>query len=237
MNFYRRSELDHAADARLRQYDTDVRAIVGPKFAWPVRMRDWELLRILDGLAKAPAGGRVLEVGSFNTYLAAYLASRGRDVIASDRLVARRRKSWLRRFGLAGAKPTEAPFGEWSSVLRRTGAHIRNLDATHLPFPDGTFSVVIALSVLEHIPNVEQAIAELYRVLAPGGKMLLTMDCAPTSKPYGKGVRYFTPSELETLFAKYPLTSEKAPPDFAQENWTYGGAQPVLPAFIEVTKA
>lgn len=237
MNYYRRTELNAAADERLRRYDAAVRALAGPSFAWPLRMRDWELLRILDGVQRLPPRARLLEVGSFNTYLAAYLAVQGRTVTASDRLAARRRKSFLRRVGLAAPKPVEAPYGAWRSVLRRAGAEVRDLDATRLPFADATFDGVIALSVLEHIPPIERAIAELYRVLKPGGRLLATIDCAPEPAPYARGVRYFAPAELEALFAPYPVTSPPGAPDFARENWCYGGSRPVLPAFVEVTKA
>lgn len=236
VNFFRRSEVDEEADRRLRRYDEAVRAIVGPSFGWPVRMRDWELLRILDVVENLPLSARLLEVGSFNTYLAAYLASQGRDITASDRLSGRRRKSLLRRVGLAAPKPTEAPFGTWRSVLRRAGAHLRDLDATRLPFAEATFDAVIALSVLEHIPDIERAIAELHRVLKPGGHLLLTIDCAPEPVPYSHGVRYFAPSELEALFAPYRIISPRSPPDFARENWCYAKTRPVLPAFVNVTK-
>jgi len=48
-------------------------------------------------------------------------------------------------------------------------------DALHLPFPDGTFDRVIAAEVLEHIPEDRQAMAELARVLRPGGTMAVTV--------------------------------------------------------------
>jgi SAM-dependent methyltransferase len=47
--------------------------------------------------------------------------------------------------------------------------------ALELPFPDATFDRVIAAEVLEHIPNDEAAIAELSRVLRPGGTMAVTV--------------------------------------------------------------
>lgn len=50
-----------------------------------------------------------------------------------------------------------------------------NGDATRLPFPDGSFDRVIAAEVLEHIPEDEAALAELARVLRPGGTMAVTV--------------------------------------------------------------
>lgn len=53
-------------------------------------------------------------------------------------------------------------------------------DATALPFPDGRFDKVITSEVLEHIPDDVGALAELARVLKPGGVLAATV---PTSWP------------------------------------------------------
>lgn len=53
-------------------------------------------------------------------------------------------------------------------------------DALALPFGDGAFDRVIAAEVLEHIPDDLGAIAELARVLAPGGRIAVTV---PTRLP------------------------------------------------------
>ena len=53
-------------------------------------------------------------------------------------------------------------------------------DATALPFPDATFDAVISSEVLEHIPDDTGALAELARVLKPGGVLAATV---PTSWP------------------------------------------------------
>jgi SAM-dependent methyltransferase len=48
-------------------------------------------------------------------------------------------------------------------------------DATSLGFPDSTFDVVYAFGVLHHIPEAGKAVAEIYRVLKPGGELLVML--------------------------------------------------------------
>jgi ubiquinone/menaquinone biosynthesis C-methylase UbiE len=45
-------------------------------------------------------------------------------------------------------------------------------DAEQLPFPDGSFDLVLGHAVLHHIPDLPRAFAEFERVLAPGGTIL-----------------------------------------------------------------
>jgi ubiquinone/menaquinone biosynthesis C-methylase UbiE len=42
-------------------------------------------------------------------------------------------------------------------------------DAEQLPFPDNSFDIVYSWGVLHHSPNTPKAVAEVYRVLRPGG--------------------------------------------------------------------
>lgn len=42
-----------------------------------------------------------------------------------------------------------------------------------LPFPDGVFARVIVIDALHHFSRMEEAIAELVRVLEPGGRILI----------------------------------------------------------------
>jgi len=52
---------------------------------------------------------------------------------------------------------------------------LRQGDLLKLPFADGEFSYAICWGVLMHVPNVQQALAELARVVKPGG-MLVTSE-------------------------------------------------------------
>lgn len=45
----------------------------------------------------------------------------------------------------------------------------------HLPWDDGTFDLITCLDVLEHVPDDRGALAELRRVVKPGGWLVLTV--------------------------------------------------------------
>jgi len=45
-------------------------------------------------------------------------------------------------------------------------------DATRLPFPDGSLDCVYSFGVIHHIPEADEVVAEILRVLRPGGKVM-----------------------------------------------------------------
>jgi ubiquinone/menaquinone biosynthesis C-methylase UbiE len=49
----------------------------------------------------------------------------------------------------------------------------RVADAEHLPYPDSTFDLVLGHAVLHHLPDVEQCVREMLRVLRPGGRLVV----------------------------------------------------------------
>lgn len=91
-----------------------------------------------------------------------------------------------------------------------------NLDAisnlTDLPFKESSFDAVLCTQVLEHVPEPQQVIDEIARVLKPGGRLFLS---APQSwcqhqKPYDY-FRY-TSFGLAHLFKKAGLHPEEIRP-------------------------
>jgi SAM-dependent methyltransferase len=65
--------------------------------------------------------------------------------------------------------------------------------ATAMPFADNTFDAAWSIFVLEHIPNPEAALAEIRRVVRPGGLLFLrpAWDCKPWAAQ-GYAVRPFS---------------------------------------------
>jgi ubiquinone/menaquinone biosynthesis C-methylase UbiE len=57
-----------------------------------------------------------------------------------------------------------APFGD--------RAEVRQADATRLPFEDGSFDAALSFIMLHHVGAWEDAVAELVRVLRPGGVLI-----------------------------------------------------------------
>lgn len=110
-------------------------------------------------------GSRVIDVGcgagrhSFEAY------RRGADVIAFDQNAEELADvdTMLQAMGQAGEAPKSAK------------AQVVVGDALALPYPDGSFDSVIASEILEHIPEDSTAIAELARVLRPGGTLAVTV--------------------------------------------------------------
>ena len=60
---------------------------------------------------------------------------------------------------------------ESKSVVEKTA--LQTASAEEIPFADGAFGVVIIKHIVEHLPDPEKAIAEIGRVTAPGGILIL----------------------------------------------------------------
>jgi SAM-dependent methyltransferase len=110
-------------------------------------------------------GDRVLDMGCGGGRHAFSLYKRGADVVAFDMsfedLV--EVQTMFTAIDLEG----QAPEGASAATVRGT--------AYALPFEDASFDRIIAAEILEHLPEDERAMSELFRVLKPGGLIAVTV--------------------------------------------------------------
>lgn len=149
-----------------------------------------------DRLGVAP-GDRVLDMGCGAGRHAFELYRLGTDVIAFDQDADE----------LAAVSDLFAAMRAAHDVPSGAEADVKEGDALQLPFADGEFDRIVAAEVLEHIPDDQTAIAELVRVLRPGGTLAVTVPrwlpekiCWALSDAYheveGGHVRIYTGREL-----------------------------------------
>lgn len=145
-------------------------------------------------------GDRLLDLGAGFGRHAFEAARHGARVVAldyaGDELVS------VRNTFAAMYDAGEVPADRFQGVLRG--------DATRLPFADASFDHVIVSEVLEHIQHDVAAIAEITRILAPGGTLGATVptwfpekinwmlsDEYHAPKSVGGHVRIYTATELK----------------------------------------
>ncbi len=102
--------------------------------------------------------------------------------------------------------------GMLREAVRRTAQFADRLtyiwqDARNLPFDDDTFDAVTCLEALEFTPAPRAVLAELVRVLRPGGALLVTNRIGPDSK-FLPG-RAFPREAFERLLSEFPLEQAK----------------------------
>lgn len=105
-------------------------------------------------------------------------------LLRAIRQFAPRLKGNLLDFG-CGSKPYRSLFphvGQYTGVDIENEGHPHEneaidvfYDGRHLPFSDAHFDSVLCSEVLEHVPNPDEIITEIHRVMKPQGKILITI--------------------------------------------------------------
>jgi SAM-dependent methyltransferase len=95
-------------------------------------------------------GGRLLEIGSGLGHLVGQLED---------------------SFETSGMDINHWAVKESKSVVKKTT--LQTASTEEIPFKNGVFDVVIIKHIVEHLPNPEKAIAEIGRVIAPSGILIL----------------------------------------------------------------
>jgi len=98
---------------------------------------------------------KVLDVGSGNGYVLGKYAQFGAQVYGVD-------------LTLTGVELCQRRF-EYQGLR----GHFCMGNAEELPFPGSVFDCVCSMGVLHHTPNIERAMGEVFRVLKPGGRLIL----------------------------------------------------------------
>lgn len=150
-------------------------------------------------LLELRTGHLLLDMGAGAGRHAFESARRGAHVVALD--YGFEALPEVRALFAAMSEAGQTPDGAWAACV--------NGDGTGLPFADDTFDRIVCSEVLEHIPDDEKALAELRRVLRPGGILAATVPanlpervCWKLSEEYhapfvpGGHIRIFTESEL-----------------------------------------
>ena len=125
---------------------------------WPGRLHRQIADRTADlALTLAPAPRRILDVGCGTGYLLRQFAVRCPQAVE-----------------LAGVDPAPAMIG--AARTAGTDGRLRWLEGTaeELPFPEGSFDLVVSTTSFDHWADQVAGLAQCARVLAPGGWLVLT---------------------------------------------------------------
>jgi len=152
-------------------------------------------------------GTRFIDVGAGGGRHSFEALRRGADVTAYD----------LDEVELKAVGDMFAAMAEAGEVPPGGTARVQVGDALALPYPDAHFDCVLASEILEHVPQDDAAIAELVRVLVPGGTLAVTVPrwlperiCWALSDEYhaneGGHVRIYRADELRAKLAGAGLT-------------------------------
>jgi SAM-dependent methyltransferase len=96
------------------------------------------------------------------------------------------------------------------SVAAERGTTVARAGAAALPFADETFDAVVACLVFEHIRDVDDAIAEVARVLQPGGRFCFFLNHPLLQTPNSGWIddQFLDPPEQYWRIGEYLVENE-----------------------------
>jgi SAM-dependent methyltransferase len=99
-------------------------------------------------------------------------------------------------------------------VLGARGGRVSLAEVTALPFPDGTFELVCALDIIEHVDDENGALSEISRVMSSGGTLLVSTPLHPSRwtqfDDFVGHKRRYEPHRLLAKLAEQHLTVERS---------------------------
>lgn len=101
--------------------------------------------------------------------------------------------------GVTGVDLSDEAVAHAARRYRASNLRYGTGDVTSLPYRDGTFEAVVSFEVIEHLPEPEKLVAEAKRVLADGGRFVVS---TPDKQTYHNERMSSNPHHLKEM---YPL--------------------------------
>ena len=96
------------------------------------------------------------------------------------------------------------------SEKRSAGIPFVECDAQQLPFPTGTFQIVSISFGLRNVTDPDRGLAEMVRVLKPGGRVAILEFSKPRSRVLGKGYTFYFRKVLPWIGEQFSKNRESA---------------------------
>lgn len=113
--------------------------------------QDDEQIKRISSLVKNMKGKAILDVGCGKGRFVNFFSNRAKEIVGIEpakKLLEEGKKKYPKLKLLPGS-------------------------ATEIPFPDNTFDVVLCVEVLEHVPEIDEALKEMKRVLKKAGELII----------------------------------------------------------------